>query len=95
MDTVVLDECQKCRLRWVNQGEQVCPRCRTTSSLPNGPVIISGYEVEVKALVLHGDEMGLRDSAVRKGLDVLNLFERCSHGFISYRICPKCYKQYA
>jgi hypothetical protein len=57
-------------------------------------VIISGYEVHVGAVMLHGSEMGLRDPEVRKGLDILNLFERCQHGFISYRICPKCHKKY-
>lgn len=56
-------------------------------------MIVAGYQVYVNAVVLHGSDMGLRDKDVRRGIDILNLFERCEHGYVSFRICPTCYKK--
>lgn len=53
-------------------------------------MIVAGYQVYVNAVVLHGSDMGLRDKDVRRGIDILNLFERCEHGYVSFRICPTC-----
>ena len=68
-----------------------CPRCRAHWSVPQKPVIVAGFEVEVKAVTLHGAEIGLLDKRVRKGLDKLSLGERCEHGLMTFRICPSCY----
>lgn len=94
MDPVTLLECQRCFLRWVQDGDKlVCPRCRQHSLVPTKPVIVAGFEVQVKAVVLHGAEIGLSDKRVRKGLEKLNLYERCEHGYVTWRICPVCYKK--
>ena len=93
MQTVSLDHCLKCHLKWLNEGETVCPRCRTFSTTPKDMVVVAGCEVAVSAVVLHGSEVGLLDRAVRRGIDVLNLGERCDHGFISFRICPNCFNK--
>lgn len=78
---------------WVDEQKHECPRCRAHWSVPQKPVIVAGFEVEVKAVVLHGAEIGLLDKRVRKGLDKLSLGERCACGYITYRICPKHFKQ--
>jgi hypothetical protein len=92
MDTVVLSRCMKCNLEWVyDPAKEHCPACRAHSNIPKYPVIVAGRSVTVKAVVLHGGDMGLQDKAVRKGLDKLYLMERCPCGYITYRICPKCY----
>lgn len=52
-----------------------------------------GRTVTVNAVVLHGSGMGLRDKRVRRGLDILNLFMRCPHAYISFTICPTCAKE--
>jgi hypothetical protein len=93
VDAVTLLQCQKCYLLWVDEGKAECPRCRAHWSVPQKPVVVAGFEVEVKAVVLHGAEIGLLDPKVRKGLDTLYLGERCSCGYLTYRICPKHFKQ--
>jgi hypothetical protein len=90
VETVTLNHCCNCHLRWVDEGEFIaCPRCRKRFTAPKAAVI-AGVEVQVEAVVLYGDEMGLHDVRVRRGLAGLNLFERCAHGLISWRICDKC-----
>lgn len=77
----------------MNQGEENCPRCRSWTVVPKEQVVVSGERVSVSAVVLHGKAVGLLDKNVRKGMDILNLGERCKHGFITYRICPQCYQK--
>ena len=90
MRTVTLTRCAQCHLEWINEGEERCPRCRAHTAVPRGPVIVSGEQVEVTAVTLHGEEVGLLDKRVRRGLDILNLLERCPHSYITWRICPTC-----
>lgn len=95
MDPVTILECQKCWLRWVQNDKlgSECPKCRQHSLVPRKPVVVAGFEVEVKAVVLHGAALGLSDTKVRSGLDKLYLYERCPHSYLTWRICPKCNKK--
>jgi hypothetical protein len=90
MDTVTLKRCLNCKLQWVDDSRfESCPHCRRMHSSPPAAVV-AGIEVKVEAVVLYGDEMGLHDSRVRRGLAGLELGERCECGYLSWRICPKC-----
>ena len=90
METVTLKRCLNCGLEWVDSPRfEICPHCRRRWSFPPAAVV-AGVEVEVKAVVLYGDEMGLHDARVRRGLAGLDLGERCACGLISWRICDKC-----
>ena len=90
METVTLNRCMNCHLQWVDEGDEaMCPKCRKMWSAPKAAVVC-GIEVEVREVVLYGDAMGLHDPAVRRGLEALELGERCACGLISWRICEKC-----
>ncbi len=93
MREIVLYVCSKCHLEWINRGEVHCPRCRTHSAVTQEEALVAGRRVKLSAVVLHGEAAGLLLEEVRRGLDTLKLGERCSHGWITYRICPICYNK--
>jgi hypothetical protein len=91
MDAVDLLRCERCRLIWVEEGdEKVCPRCRLNHSIPSHPVMVAGVEVPIRALRDFGMRKGLLDSDVRKNLDKLVLGDRCPHGYMTFMICSRC-----
>lgn len=91
METVSLNKCMWCGLLWVEDGDPFCPRCRHRHTAPRAAVI-AGVEVTVKDVVLRGDEMGLHDGRVRRGLESIQLGLRCKHGYLASYICPLCNK---
>ena len=92
MEPVTLFRCARCRLEWVRSSEKVpgfCPQCRKSYSVPT-EIVIAGHAVEVTRVFDYGSDEGICDKRVRHGLDVLKLGDRCSHGWISYLLCPTC-----
>ena len=90
METVTLNRCTNCQLMWVDEGDfEICPRCRKHHTAPLSAVI-GGIEVQVEKVVLYGDDMGLHDSRVRRGLEGIRLGFRCGHGYLTPFICPTC-----
>lgn len=91
IEAVDLNRCCRCSLIWVpEEDEQVCPRCRLNHTIPTHPVVVAGVQVPIKALRDFGMRKGLLDSEVRRGLDKLELGERCPHAYITSMICPEC-----
>ena len=90
MNPVDLWMCTRCRLRWVPDGEELCPRCRLQQTVPSKPVVVAGYAVPVASVFEFGMRRGLMDPDVRRGLDVLHLGDRCCHGYISTILCEVC-----
>lgn len=91
METVTLCRCTRCHLQWVEEArfKDFCPFCMRRFSVPRSAVV-AGVEVQVEAVVLRGDDMGLHDPDVVRGLDKLALGMRCEHGYIAPFICPSC-----
>ena len=85
-----LMRCERCGLEWVADDPGTCPRCRRFSTLPTEPVIVGGHKVQVRSVVLFGDETGLADKKVRRGLEKVDLGCKCPHGFIHHSLCPEC-----
>ena len=79
---------------WVpdNLESQACPRCLRRSRIPEN-FTIAGLAVEVKRIELFGDEYGLCDPEVRRGMDKARLGCKCPHGYIADSICPECSEQ--
>jgi hypothetical protein len=93
MERVILLKCSRCELRWVEEPDQKkCPRCQ---KYHRKSAVVAGVEVEVKRTEVFGGDDGLQDVRVRRGLDRLNLGERCKHGCITSRICGDCAQPYA
>jgi hypothetical protein len=93
MKPVDLLYCQRCKLIWVKDTELVqkrCPSCLREYTVPQAPVVVAGQQVPVKSLMVFDSTDGLLDRAVRHGLDVLKLGDRCPHGFVARVMCPNC-----
>jgi hypothetical protein len=89
---VTLHRCERCELLFVKGDRDRCPSCRWYSRVPTEPVVMAGYDVEVKEVVLHGSEIGMLDKRVRDGMNRVWMWNRCRHGYITYHICPLCNK---
>jgi hypothetical protein len=98
MDPVNLWRCERCGLTWVAGTERiegVCGQCRQQHSTPQADVVLAGKNVPVLALMSHGIREAIGVRLVARGLDRLDLADRCGHGYISASLCFECQDNYS
>lgn len=83
--------CSRCHLQFVWDGiPGECPKCKRQSQVTKDPIILAGRDVKVAALKLYGVATGLLDKEIRRGMESLDLGERCPHGMIADVLCSDC-----